>query len=275
MLNGNEMKAFYRIFFPKRPDEGGLSARVPDVNETRLNDNFKIIGDEFRKIWEFIKNGFKTKSLTVDGDASVGGDLDVSGDASVGGSMSITGNAAITGDISADDVTVNGVLDIIKRRCENTLSSAGWYRAISFNIASSTSVKFAVSAIIDILIFSAYNNTNNMLHKISLAGTYNSVDFVDELSRGNTSPVIDKIRYTYGTDYKGHIDVHYSVSTSNSIGIMFDVKTRFGASLPSYFVPESLQSVDDAPSGETIMREYTFLANTDFGPTEFTPTSGT
>ena len=64
MINGNEMKAFYRIFFPKRPDEGGLAARLPDANETRLNDNFKTIGDEFRKIWEFIK------SANTEGDVS-------------------------------------------------------------------------------------------------------------------------------------------------------------------------------------------------------------
>lgn len=52
----NEMKAFYRIFFPRQNDEGKLTARVPDVNETRLNENFKIILDEFRKVWNVIKN---------------------------------------------------------------------------------------------------------------------------------------------------------------------------------------------------------------------------
>ena len=274
MLNGNERRPFYRILFPGKDKESGLTARVPDVNETRLNGNFKIVSDEFRRIWDFIKNGFTTKTATVEGDASVGGDLDVSGDASVGGSISVTGNAAVTGDVTADDVTVNGVLDVTKRRCDASLSSVGWYRVFSFNIGANNTVRFSNSALIDINILSTYNGTNNMAHRITLMGLYTKPQFVNEISGSNTAtPIIDKIRYTYGSDYKGHVDVHYSVSSANNVDVRFDENTRY--TMPPYYVAESLQAVDDAPSGETVMAEYTFLANTDYGPTTFTPTSGT
>ena len=125
MINGNERRAFYHILFPNRGKEGGMAARVPDVNETRLNDNFKIIGDEFRKIWEFIKNGFSTKGITASGDVSIGGGLDVTGDASVGGDLSATG-----------DITSNGKSVVLKTYVDATASNytigSGNYVAVPY-----------------------------------------------------------------------------------------------------------------------------------------------
>lgn len=109
MMNENERHAFYHILFPRKDENKGMTARVPDVNETRLNDNFRIVGDEFRKLWQFIKGGFKTKTATVEGDASVGGDLDITGDASVGGALSAIG-----------DITSNGKSVVLKKKDDST-----------------------------------------------------------------------------------------------------------------------------------------------------------
>ena len=111
MLSGNERRPFYRILFPGKDSDRGMAARVPDVNETRLNDNFKIISDEFKKIWDFIKNGFSTKSMAVDGE------LDVSGDTTVDGNLSATGNASVSGDMTA--ATFNGFLGIERTTIAN------------------------------------------------------------------------------------------------------------------------------------------------------------
>lgn len=112
MMNDNERHAFYHILFPRKDENKGLTARVPDVNETRLNDNFRIVGDEFRKLWQFIKSGFKTKTATVEGDASVGGDLAVTGDASVGGALSALG-----------DITSNGQSVVLKTYLDPTAAN--------------------------------------------------------------------------------------------------------------------------------------------------------
>lgn len=104
MANENERRAFYHVLFPRKDENKGMTARVPDVNETRLNLNFKVIGDEFSKLWDFIKNGFSTKDITASGDVSIGGGLDVSGNASVGGALSVLG-----------DITSNGKSVVLKK----------------------------------------------------------------------------------------------------------------------------------------------------------------
>lgn len=94
MINGNEMKAFYRIFIPRKKDDSEHSVGAQEVNETRLNDNFRTVLDEFRKLWDYIKNGFKTKTLEVEGNATIGGDANIAGNANINGEASVDGNVA-------------------------------------------------------------------------------------------------------------------------------------------------------------------------------------
>lgn len=169
MINGNERRAFYHILFPNRDKEGGMAARVPDVNETRLNDNFKIIGDEFRKIWEFIKNGFSTKDITASGDVSIGGGLDVTGDASVGGDLSATG-----------DITSNGKSVLLKTYVDTVAADytigANNYKTIPYPIGLNgqkvVSIGFAqwstISGPISII---PYGDTGTNWYMIGAAGT--------------------------------------------------------------------------------------------------------
>lgn len=167
------------------------------------------------------------------------------------------------------------VVDIVQRRADATLSSAGWYNIIKFDAGSSNGVKFATAQAVNIAIGTAYSNTNNSIHKVTMLGTYNTNPrFIEELSRSNVT-VIDKIRYRYDSNNSGWIDVHYSVSTSNSVWMMFDVgtyNTSQAAWESRFFIP-----VDDAPStggtADTILTTYTFLDGTG-ASISFTPTTG-
>lgn len=148
-------------------------------------------------------------------------------------------------------------IDVIPRRAYATLSSAGWYRVLSYTCNLSSEALGAEGFVIDFDITRTYNNTNNEVHHIKLLGVYNNIVWTDEASKSNTQ-YIDKIRYTYnGTN--AYVDVHYTGSTANQVSVMFDVKTKY--SDLSWFSAESLQAIADAPSGETILSTQTFFAD--------------
>lgn len=173
------------------------------------------------------------------------------------------------------NVQFDKVVDIIQRRSNATLSSAGWYNIIKFDAGSLNGVKFATAQAVNIAIGTAYSNTNNSIHKVTMLGTYNTNPrFIEELSRSNVT-VIDKIRYRYDSNNAGWIDVHYNVSASNSVWMMFDVwtyNTSQAAWESRFFIP-----VDDAPStggtADTILTTYSFLDGTG-ASISFTPSSG-
>ena len=223
MLIGNERKAFYRIFLPKT----GKST-AEDVNETRLNDNFKTVGDEFRKLWDFIKNGFSTKSMTVDGD------------------LDVTGNA------SSNNMTVDGVLTVTNRIADAALSSAGWYRALTF-AGTDQYDPLGLTGALMLFNIERYGNTgSNGNHQIDLSWAYNHREFVNEFSNG-ADVLVDKIRATTkGNEF--YVDIHFAGTSAHRITVDFDVKS-FRRSL---FTTNGLAAVADSPSGETIVTTYTF-----------------
>ena len=145
----------------------------------------------------------------------------------------------------------HGVVDITQRRCYATLSSAGWYRVLTTNDISGTVIDFTIGR--------PYGANPAEAHKISffIVGGGKS-SFTSETSISNTLGV-DKIRATYGGG-KIYFDVHYALSTSNQVLVYFDVKGK-GQENGST-VANSLQSVADAPSGETVLTTYEFAANT-------------
>ena len=153
------------------------------------------------------------------------------------------------------NATIGGTLDVTKRRCSATLSTAGWHRVLRIGYPAS-----ATSRVIELTFTRSYSNTDNEVHCIKFIGTYNSFTFTDETSRSNTQ-VIDKIRYTKDSDY-GYIDIHYSVSVSNLVCADFNVCTDID--IKSSCVAESLQSVADAPTGETVVTTYDFTDNVPF-----------
>lgn len=48
----NRMKALYTIMLPKRSNVPGIERTTEEVNEERLNDNFRTIVNELVKLWE-------------------------------------------------------------------------------------------------------------------------------------------------------------------------------------------------------------------------------
>ena len=169
------------------------------------------------------------------------------------------------------DAEFNGVLDVTPRRCSASLSSAGWYRVIIVNNQGSAERSWVAN--IDIT--STYNNTNNAVHSIKLLACYYSFAFVDETSKSNAISV-DKIRYVKNDNDStvGYVDVHYNVSASNGVSVMFSVKTE--ADRQQYFTASNFTSVAPSPSGETVLTEYTFAVNTEaagtvVGASGFTP----
>lgn len=162
----------------------------------------------------------------------------------------------VTDSIIAGDATVNGVLDVTNRRTNAvSLSAPGWYRAICVNIDSNAVNSFSI----DITIGKTYAASSNEIHTITLLAVNNNFSFVNEASSGNALD-IQGIRYTRVTGGAGYVDIKYSTSNANDLYVDFNVRCKPGNE--AYFIPESLQSVADSPSGETIRAQYTFSKST-------------
>ena len=180
------------------------------------------------------------------------------------------GGGTFTGDVEFD-----GTVDVVNRRASASLSSAGWYNIIKFNIGSATSVKFATAQILNIRIGTTYSNTSNCVHEVTMLATYGTNPrFANELSRSNVN-VIDKIRYRYDANNIGWIDVHYSASASNNVWMTFDVGSYNATQ--KYWLSQNFVAVADAPStggtADTILTTHEFLAASG-ASISFTPTSG-
>lgn len=148
----------------------------------------------------------------------------------------------------------HGVVDITPRRCYAALSSAGWYRVLTVTGHG----RAARSWMADLCITREYRNENNEVHSIKLMGVFDSFSFADEHSKTNTLGV-DKIRYTNNGN-TGYVDIHYSLSNENIVAVDFNIHVR--QDTQSSFAANSLESVAASPSGETVLAEYTFTADT-------------
>lgn len=173
------------------------------------------------------------------------------------------------------NVQFDKTVDVVQRRADASLPTAGWYNIIKFNIGSSTSVKFATAQVLNIRIGTTYSNTSNCVHEVTMLATYNTNPrFADELSRSNVN-VIDKIRYRYDANNNGWIDVHYAATASNNVWMTFDVGSY--NAIQQYWISQNFVPVDDAPStggtADTILTTYSFMESTG-ASISFTPTSG-
>ena len=182
-------------------------------------------------------------------------DWDVAGNLSVIGNAGIGGNLGVSGATSLQNTTVNGVLDITTRRCYATLSSEGWYRVCKIASIGRGDYSFAI----DLNICRQFYYANNEQHGIKLIANWDSYSFVNENSKSNTQ-VITKVRYTRDGNGNGYIDIYYDFSNANIVYCEFAAHGFY----PERYTIESLQSVADSPSGETVLpeHEYTFAANT-------------
>lgn len=164
----------------------------------------------------------------------------------------VAGDLSVSGSTSLQNTTINGVLDVTPRRCYATLSRAGWYRVCKTADVSGTIIDFSIGR--------PYGSALAEAHRISLyvVGGGKSA-FLNETSDTNTL-FVDKIRCTYGGGFM-YFDVHYNSSASNEVLVYFDVYGKGQANGTS--VSMGLTSVAPSPSGETVLTEYTFAADTE------------
>ena len=163
----------------------------------------------------------------------------------------------------------HGVLDVTPRRCEAVLSSAGWYRVLTFEAFSAAHVLGNEGFIIHLDVTRTASSVLSEVHSIDFHGVWNNLHFINESSTSAVF-IIDKIRYTANGAY-GYIDIHYIGTTGNDASVCFSVACR--AFNQYRFTANSLETVAESPSGETVLTEYTFAANTDAVGT-ITPASG-
>lgn len=258
-----------------------------NANKMRFHDDVQVDGDLAVggdvSITGSLTGGGVVKTVNnVSPDAS--GNVNVSGGGSVNSVNNISpdanGNVTITAAnvgalpssytppvTSVNNQTGTVVLDnddVNAERCLKvtaTPTAAGWYRVASFDVPNNVQ-NGAWGFILDINITRTYGFTNNELHYIRLFGAYNNLQFLNEVSQSN-SLGITKIRYTTSST-KAYIDI-YSTVITNGNAVTVDIVPHTN---PTYIKPikaESLQSVADAPSGETVSAIYNFHG--DISPT--------
>lgn len=167
------------------------------------------------------------------------------------------------------DVTVNGVLDVTPRRCYATLSSAGWYRVMKYQAGDSGDLLGGRGLVVDFNIQRATFAENHSITMRCVSGS--GISFENERSKSNEQ-YITKIRYSYdSTNLVGYVDIYNTGTISYLTGVDFVVHGAV-LSAQSAVTAESLQYVGNSPSGETVLTEYTFAANTE--GTITTPSAG-
>ena len=155
----------------------------------------------------------------------------------------------------AGDLTVHGVLDVTKRRCHATLSSAGWYRVLKCQ----PPIAYYYSGIIIKFYISVYGSQSSA-HEISLAVTRNDgARFYGEHS-ANFQEYVEAIRATSdGTNL--FVDIKWNRAVERDVTIYFDAFPDID--WQPYITAQSLQGVAPSPDGETVLgAEYTFAENT-------------
>lgn len=159
--------------------------------------------------------------------------------------------------LTANNATVNGVLDVAQRRCYANLSSAGWYRVLRI-VDGIGGWSFSI----DFDITQVYDTTNNEVHSVKLLRTYryySTPSFVNEISKANALNV-SAIRYTIDNNGIGYVDIRYDANSQNMVSVDFTVHAN--PNRQQYFTAEQLQEVVESPNDETELTRYEFEANT-------------
>lgn len=161
-------------------------------------------------------------------------------------------------DHEAFDMVFHKTVDITNRRCFGYVSSAGWYRVLSYAGVNTAALRGGQGIEIRLNIQRAGENHSITFRTVGENYAY----WTDETSKSSTV-LVDKIRWIYSeSNNKAYIDIHYTYSQSRMVGIDFDVH---GVSLNEQkrVTSSNLTAVADAPSGETVLTTHTFMANTD------------
>lgn len=212
-----------------RMTENGFKTYYPDA----VAHSATVIENNQTHSYLYLYSPDGTTDIVLDTDSGAGSSFNTKVAANAG--LSVTG-----------DLTVDGVLDVPPRRCYSTLSSAGWYRAFSFDYSSGAAVDIVIGV------------GTATIHKVSLMFTSVAyAKFVDETSYG-PSTVFDKIRFIANSSLnKCYVDIHFNESGTRNVYVN---ATPYG---PFYYTINSsnLTAVAASPSGETVLATHDFVYN--------------
>lgn len=139
------------------------------------------------------------------------------------------------------------------------LSSAGWYRVLTFTNTNAAYQRGATGAEVVFHITRRRISSGEESHEIKMLCTYDDVGFLGELSKTfSGTQKIDKIRYTYDAD-GAHVDIHVN-DASPAVCVSFEIYCE--PDRRSMYTAASLESVADAPAGETVLITHEFSVTT-------------
>ena len=155
---------------------------------------------------------------------------------------------SVNGDTGAVDLDASDVGAVAGDSVSKTISASGWYRVLKHtgSIPDGGIIKFQIG-----------RNQNGDCHEIDLHVPHGH-SFVNEISTSGTNLGITKIRLTQVSTYL-YVDIYYTLSATSIVRVDF---IPAGTITQSNIAAESLQSVADAPSGETVLATHDFVANT-------------
>lgn len=167
---------------------------------------------------------------------------------------------SVNGATGAVDLGAADVGAIAGDSVSKTISASGWYRVLKHtgSIPDGGIIKFKIG-----------RNQNGDCHEIDLYVPHGH-SFVNEISTSGTNQGITKIRLTQGSTYL-YVDIYYALSATSIVRADF---IPAGTITQSNIAAESLQSVADAPGGETVVATYVFAGNTEIPRQTFSPTAG-
>lgn len=138
------------------------------------------------------------------------------------------------------------------------LSSAGWYRVMTFTNTNAAYQRGATGAEVVFHITRRRISSGEESHEIKMLCTYDDVGFLGEVSKTfSGTQKIDKIRYTYDAD-GAHVDIHVN-DASPAVCVSFEIYCE--PDRRSMYTAASLESVADSPTGETVLTTYEFEGN--------------
>lgn len=167
---------------------------------------------------------------------------------------------SVNGETGAVNLVASDVGAVAGDSVSKTISASGWYRVLKHtgSIPDGGIIKFKIG-----------RNQNGDCHEIDLYVPHGH-SFVNEISTSGTNQGITKIRLTQGSTYL-YVDIYYALSATSIVRADF---VPAGTITQSNIAAESLQSVADAPSGETVVATYVFAGNTEIPRKTFSPTVG-
>lgn len=155
---------------------------------------------------------------------------------------------SVNGDTGAVNLDASDVGAVAGDSVSKTISASGWYRVLKHtgSIPDGGIIKFKIG-----------RNQNGDCHEIDLHVPHGH-SFVNEISTSGTNFGITKIRLTQGSTYL-YADIYYTLSATSIVRVDF---IPAGTITQSNIAAESLQSVADATSGETVLATHDFVADT-------------